>query len=82
LIQPPRYSNVLAKIGAGRGQLLSEEKIKMLAESRNLSEFIGQIHETKYQEKLAKISAPITSRKLERVFNESLIESFIKIVKN
>jgi hypothetical protein len=29
-MQPPRYSRVLAKIGAGRGQLINESKIKSL----------------------------------------------------
>jgi vacuolar-type H+-ATPase subunit C/Vma6 len=81
-MQPPRYSRVLAKIGAGRGQLLSEEKIKLFAEIRNLSEFTRQLGQTPYQEQISRISTPITSRKIERAFNENLIESFIKIVKN
>jgi vacuolar-type H+-ATPase subunit C/Vma6 len=81
-MQPPRYSRVLAKIGFGRGQLISEGKIKSLAETKSLSEFATQLRDTNYQDQISKVLLPFTSRKLERAFHQNLIETYIKIVEN
>lgn len=80
--QTTRYATVLAKIGAERSKLLSEGKLKALTESRSLTELTVQLRDTSYQEQIAKISMPLTNRKLERAFNENLIETYIKIIKN
>jgi V/A-type H+/Na+-transporting ATPase subunit C len=82
LSQTTLYAGVLAKIGAERSKLLSEAKIKNLAESKDLSAFTAQLRETGYQAQIAKLPLPITSRKLERAFNENLIESYEKLIKN
>jgi V/A-type H+-transporting ATPase subunit C len=76
------YSRVLAKIGAERGKLLSEAKLKALTESKSLQELTAQLRDSSYQEQIARVSLPLSSRKLERAFNESLIETYLKIVKN
>jgi vacuolar-type H+-ATPase subunit C/Vma6 len=81
LSQTTRYASVLAVIGAERGKLFGEAKIKSLAETKNLNDLVAQLHDSAYQEKIAKIPAPFTSRKLERAFHESLIETEIKILK-
>ena len=80
MTQTTRYASVLAKIGAERSKLLSEAKLKALAESKNLTEFAAQLRDTSYQEQISKLSLPLTSRKLERAFNENLIETYIKII--
>jgi len=82
LSQTTLYAGVLAKIGAERSKLLSEVKLKTLTESRDLSAFASQLRETSYQAQIAKVPLPLTSRKLERAFNENLIESYEIIVKN
>jgi V/A-type H+-transporting ATPase subunit C len=82
LSQPTLYSRVSAKIGAERGRLLSEAKLKTLIESKNLSELATQLRDTSYQEQIIKVSLPFTSRKLERAYNENLISTYIKIIKN
>ncbi len=76
------YASVLAKIGAEKSNLLSEAKLKTIVETKTLSEFSAQLRDTVYQPQLLKATLPLTSRKLERVFNESLIESYIKIINN
>ena len=82
MTQPTLYSNVLVKIGAERGRLFSEAKLKALTESKNLSELAAQLRDTSYQEQLAKASLPLTSRKIERAFNENLISTYVKIIRN
>ena len=82
MTQTTLYSRVLAKIGAERGKLLSEAKLKTLTESKNLSELATQLRDTSYQEQLVKVSLPLTSRKLERAFHENLISTYVKIIKN
>jgi vacuolar-type H+-ATPase subunit C/Vma6 len=81
LIQTTRYSSVLAKIGAERSNLISEAKIKALAESKNITELAAQLRDTTYQSQISKILSPVTTRKLERAFNENLIDTYIKILK-
>jgi V/A-type H+/Na+-transporting ATPase subunit C len=81
LTKTTSYASVLAKIGAERSKLLSEAKVKALADSKDLSEFAAQLRDTSYQEQISKLSPPLTSRKLERAFNESLIENYLKIIK-
>ena len=80
--QTTLYASVLAKIGAERSKLLSDTRIKTLAESRSLAELAVQLRDSSYQEQIAKVSLPLTTRKLERAFYETLIESYIKIIKN
>ena len=82
MTQTAIYAAVLAKIGSEKSRLLSEAKIKTIIETKSLTEFTGQLRETTYQVQIAKIPLPLTSRKLERAFNENLIETYIKMVKN
>jgi vacuolar-type H+-ATPase subunit C/Vma6 len=82
LPQPTKYANVAAKIGAERGKLLTETKLKALSEDKDLNEFAAHLRETSYQEKLAKTTLPYNGRNLERVFQETLIDTYIKTVKN
>lgn len=79
--QPERYALVLAKIGAERSKLLSETKIKSLTESRNLNDLATLLRDTSYQEQISKIQS-LTSRKLERAYYETLIQTYIKIIEN
>lgn len=80
--QIKQYAAVLAKIGAEKGKLLSESKIKSLAESKNLASLVAQLRDSSYQAQIAKVPLPLTSRKLERAFNENLIEAYVKMIKN
>ena len=81
--QTTQYAAVLAKIGAEKSKLLSEAKIKSLAESKNVACVCGSAAETPpIKHKYAKVPLPLTSRKLERAFNENLIESYVKMIKN
>ena len=80
--QTVRYANVLAKIGSERGLLLSEIKLKSLAGTRSTAEFAAQLQGTVYQERISKLPLPLNSRRLERVFQESLIDAYMKIIKN
>lgn len=82
MTQTTLYSAVLAKIGAERNKLLSEARLKTLTESKNLFELTGQLRDTSYQEQLAKVPLPYTSRKLERALRENLISTYVKIIKN
>lgn len=82
MAQTTLYAGVLAKMGAERSQLLSESRLKMLTDTRNLSELTVQLRETSYQQQIAKMPLPLNSRKLERAFTENLIETYIKIIKN
>ncbi len=82
MTQTTLYSRALAKIGAERGKLLSETKLKTLTETKNLSELVAQLRDTSYQEPLAKLPLPLTSRRLERVFQENLILTYVKLMKN
>jgi V/A-type H+-transporting ATPase subunit C len=81
LTQTTRYASVLAKIGAERSEMLSEAKLKTLADSKNLTDFAAQLRDTAYQEQIGKIQPPLTGRKLERAFNENLVETYRKIIK-
>ncbi len=40
-----------------------------------------QLRDTPYQEQIGKIQPPLTGRKLERAFNENLVETYKKIIK-
>jgi V/A-type H+/Na+-transporting ATPase subunit C len=81
LTQTTRYASVLAKIGAEKSKLISESKLKALAESKNLADFAAQLRDTSYQEQIARVPMPFTSRKLERAFNENLIDTYTKLIK-
>ena len=81
MTQTTRYASVLAKIGAERSNLVGETRIKALAENKSLTELAVQLRDTSYQEQISKLSLPLTSRKLERAFNENLIGTYIKIIK-
>jgi V/A-type H+-transporting ATPase subunit C len=82
LTQVTSYASVLAKIGAEKSKLISETKLRALAETKTLTEFAAQLRETTYQLQMAKVPLPLTSRKLERVFNENLTESYLKMIRN
>ncbi|MDR0471731.1 MAG: V-type ATPase subunit [Nitrososphaerota archaeon] len=80
-MQTTHYASVLAKIGAQRSNLLSEAKLKTLSDSQTLPDFIAQLQETAYHTQISKIQLPLSERKLERAFNENLIETCQKIIK-
>jgi vacuolar-type H+-ATPase subunit C/Vma6 len=82
LVQTKNYAQVLPKIGVERRELLNDIEIKNLSESKNLSDFIAQLRGSEYQEQLSKLTAPFTPKKLERAFNENLINTYIMIIKN
>jgi vacuolar-type H+-ATPase subunit C/Vma6 len=82
LSQTTLYANVLVKIGAERSHFLSETKFRGLADAKNLVGLVGLLRESNYQQEIAKIIPPLSSRKLERAFNENLIGVYIKIIKN
>lgn len=82
MTQTTKYASVLARIGAERSLLISEAKMRTLTESKNLTELADQLRETVHGENVAKITQPLSSRKLERVFQENLIDAYAKIVKN
>ncbi len=81
MTQTTRYSSVLAKIGAERSNLINDTKLKALAESKSPTELAAQLRDNTYQKQIAKIIPPFTSRKLERAFNENLIDTYVKIIK-
>ncbi len=80
--QTNRFAGVLPKIGAARSRLLGQNKLHLLTETKNLAEFVVQLHESTYQSQIAKNPPPVTSRKLERAFTENLIETYIKIIRS
>lgn len=80
-MQTTKYAAVLPKIGAERSKFLSEAKIKELCEAKNLAEVMGQLRDSPYQEQISRIVSPITGQKMERSFNENLIETYLKIIK-
>jgi vacuolar-type H+-ATPase subunit C/Vma6 len=82
LTRAAKYASVTAKIGAERSNLLGEAKLKVLSESKDLNDLVIQLKETVYQPQLAKTAPPYSGRKLERAFQENLIETYIKIIKN
>jgi V/A-type H+/Na+-transporting ATPase subunit C len=82
LSQPPLYANVLARIGVERSKLLSENKLRTLAETRSLAEFTAQLQDTSYREQTTAIQPPLSSSKLERAFRENQILSYIKVARN
>jgi V/A-type H+/Na+-transporting ATPase subunit C len=81
-LQATRYANVSAKIGAERSYLLNNTKMRSLTETKDLNDFVSALNDTIYKDELSKIRPPFSSRKLERVFQESLIQDYIKIIKN
>jgi V/A-type H+/Na+-transporting ATPase subunit C len=81
LTETTRYASVLAKIGAERSNLIGEVRLKALAENKSLTELAAQLRDTSYQEQISKLSLPLTTRKMERAFNENLIATYIKIIK-
>jgi V/A-type H+/Na+-transporting ATPase subunit C len=82
LTKTSRYAAVLAKIGAERGKLLNEPKLRMLAESKNLGEFTIRLRESSYSEELNKVKVPVDVRKIEHALKDNLLDSFDKIVSN
>jgi V/A-type H+-transporting ATPase subunit C len=80
--QTKLYAAVLAKIGAEKSKLVSDTKLKAMAEAKSLTEFTAQLRDTSYQPQILKVPAPLTSRKLERAFKENLIETYAKMIKN
>jgi V/A-type H+-transporting ATPase subunit C len=68
-------------MGSERSKLLSENKIKALAESKTISDVAAQLRDSAYQDQISRIEAPLTGRKLERAYFENLIETYLKIIK-
>ncbi len=81
MIGSTRYASVLAKIGVERSRLINKAKLKSLTESRNLNELITQLRGTGYAERLTKLPSPPTSHRLERIFQDNLIDTYIKIIR-
>jgi V/A-type H+/Na+-transporting ATPase subunit C len=81
LTQTTKYATVLPKLGAERGKLLNENKIKALSEAKNVADIAGQLRDTAYQEQIGRIIPPLTARKLEHAYYENLIETYLKIIK-
>ncbi|MCL2172709.1 MAG: V-type ATPase subunit [Candidatus Bathyarchaeota archaeon] len=82
MVQTKNYAQVLPKIGVARRGLLSEVEIKSLSESKSLSDFVAQLRGSDYQEQISKLVAPFTPKKLERVFNENLVNTYLLLIKN
>ncbi|XHH09055.1 MAG: V-type ATPase subunit [Candidatus Bathyarchaeia archaeon] len=82
MIQSKEYAQVLPKIGVERRDLLSDVKVKALSDSKGLSDFIAQLRDTAYQEQVSKVSTPFTTRKLERAFNDNLLDTYLILLKN
>jgi V/A-type H+-transporting ATPase subunit C len=80
-MQTTKYASVLPKIGFERSKLLTEPKLKSLAESKSLNEVVSQLRDTPYQEQLIHLTSPLTGRKLELCFKENLIETYLRIIK-
>ncbi|MCW3984238.1 MAG: V-type ATPase subunit [Candidatus Bathyarchaeota archaeon] len=80
-MQTTKYALVLPKIGAERSLFLGENKVKALAESKTVADFVSQLRDTPYQEQISRLSAPLSGRNLERAFRENLIETYLKITK-
>jgi len=82
LIQTKNYAKILPKIGVERSRLLSDIRLKALSDSASLSDFVTQLGDTTYQEQISKLSTPLTARKLERAFNENLLNTYLMLLKN
>ena len=78
--QTKNYAAVLPKIGVERSELLSDIKLKTLSECKTLSEFVVQLGDTTCQEQISKLSTPITIQKLERAFNENLLNTYFSLL--
>jgi vacuolar-type H+-ATPase subunit C/Vma6 len=74
--QATRYASTMVKVGSERGTLLSEDKLKMLAEHKSLKDFVSDLRGTALQEKIDKLQQPFTSRKLEKLFREDQVEAY------
>jgi len=72
----------MVKVGSERGVLLSEDKLKMLAEHKSLKDFVSDLRGTALQEKIDKLQQPFTSRKLEKLFREDQVEAYCKVVQS
>jgi vacuolar-type H+-ATPase subunit C/Vma6 len=68
-------------MGAERGKLLAENRIKALAESKSVADIASQLRDTTYQEQIGRLATPLTARKLERAYYENLIDTYLKIIK-
>jgi vacuolar-type H+-ATPase subunit C/Vma6 len=82
LSQEQLYSNVLVKVGVERSHLLSKEKLERLTICKNLKEFVSELRDTSYGEKLAKVALPYTSKSIEKIFRENLIGVNIKMLRS
>ncbi|MGD6934194.1 MAG: V-type ATPase subunit [Candidatus Bathyarchaeia archaeon] len=82
MTQTKNYAQVLPKIGVERRGLLTDTKVKALSDSRGLSDFVAQLRDTVYQEQISKISTPFSTRKLERAFNDNLLNTYLMLLKN
>lgn len=81
MTQTTKYARVLPRMGAERGKLLPENRIKALAESKSAADIAGQLRDSTYQEQIGRLATSITARKLERAYYENLIETYLKIIK-
>ena len=81
MTQTTKYARVLPRMGAERGKLLPENRIKALAESKSAADIAGQLRDSTYQEQIGRLATPITARKLERAYYENLIETYLKMIK-
>src|SRR5581483_11034690 len=63
-----------------KGRLLSEEDLRMLAESRDTEELVTRMKNTVYLEALSRISKPFTAEKIESALREHLVTYHDKLV--
>jgi vacuolar-type H+-ATPase subunit C/Vma6 len=82
LNQTKNYAQVLPKIGVERKGLLSDVKVKALSDSKSLSDFVAQLRDTAYHEQVSKLPTPFNTRKLERAFNDNLLNTYLMMLKN
>jgi vacuolar-type H+-ATPase subunit C/Vma6 len=80
LTETSQYASVLAKIGAERGNLLDENKIRTMSEAENLNEFVSRLNETVYADYLSQIMNPVNSRKIEHALKQNQARTLIKII--
>jgi V/A-type H+-transporting ATPase subunit C len=74
------YSQVVVKAGAERSYLIAPEKLKNLAECKNLEELEAYLNETTYEEALKNIEHPMV-KEIQHALKEELIRVCSKIVR-
>jgi ATP synthase A1 C subunit len=74
------YSQVVVKAGAERSYLITPEKLKNLAECKNLEELTAYLNKTPYEDAMKNVERP-TAKEMQYAFKEELIRVCSKIVR-